>query len=76
MRVDHVILAAGYPFRWTKFPGQVRHKRFLESFSEHGLSMQTDFAGEIIYSADFRSAKGLIGKKVVVIGACASGATK
>ena len=74
--VDHVVLAFGYPFKWTTFLGQVRGISGIFLLYT-GLilcrSSQEDFRGQVIYSADFTSAKDHRGKKVVVIGACASG---
>lgn len=35
---------------------------------------QDEFKGQIIHSTEFKSGKDMIGKKVVVIGACTSGA--
>lgn len=45
----------------------------LYANSDYLRYSQEDFCGQVVYSADFRSAKDLVGKKVVVIGACASG---
>ncbi|EKM60234.1 uncharacterized protein PHACADRAFT_82482 [Phanerochaete carnosa HHB-10118-sp] len=58
MHVDHIVLAQGFTFKKTVFPGQV------------GIE---DFHGQIMHSSEFKSAKGLAGKKVAIIGACTSG---
>ncbi|EKM60232.1 uncharacterized protein PHACADRAFT_203479 [Phanerochaete carnosa HHB-10118-sp] len=54
LHVDHVVMAQGFTFKKTVFPGQEA------------------FQGQIMQSNDFKSAKGLVGKKVVIIGACTS----
>ncbi|GJE89306.1 Flavin-containing monooxygenase [Phanerochaete sordida] len=54
MHVEHVVLAQGFTFKKTVFPGQ------------------DEFKGPIIHSTEFKSGKDMVGKKVVIIGACTS----
>ncbi|EKM50761.1 uncharacterized protein PHACADRAFT_153015 [Phanerochaete carnosa HHB-10118-sp] len=55
MHVDHIVLAHGFLFKKTVFPGQ------------------DDFKGQLLHSSEFKTAKGLEGKKVIIVGACSSG---
>lgn len=72
--VKHIVMAAGWPFKHTTFPGQVRRPRLNLPCRPHLTSVcQDGFEGQVIHSADFRSAAPYVGKKVLVIGACASG---
>lgn len=73
MNVDHVVLAHGYPWKNSSWPGQVCLS-CTGQFVRVGLTpQQSEFQGQIIHSSAFRHAGPFVGKKVIVIGACTSG---
>ena len=73
--MKHVVVAAGWPFKHTRFAGEVRTSpaSSLKAPDADGMRRQDEFAGTIVHSKDFHSAAPYVGKRVLVVGAASSG---